>query len=93
LDCLGSHRNLDNYNYVKARLAETPEELLKPAPFLSGHDLIAMGLQPGPLFKEILSAVEDAQLDGKLGSREQALNWVRSRYPQPPDKPPPLSPT
>jgi poly(A) polymerase len=40
-----------------------------------------MGFQPGPRFKEILSAVEDAQLEGKITSREEALDLVRSRFP------------
>jgi len=44
---------------------------------LSGHDLIALGLPPGPRFKEILGAVEDAQLEGRMLTREDALAWVR----------------
>jgi hypothetical protein len=43
--------------------------------------LIAQGYTPGPRFKEILTAVEDAQLDGRLQSRDQAHAWVRQEFP------------
>jgi poly(A) polymerase len=48
---------------------------------LTGDDLIAAGYKPGPLFKEILTAVEDAQLDGRLDRREEALQFVVKEYP------------
>jgi poly(A) polymerase len=47
---------------------------------LTGEDLIALGLAPGPLFREILAAVEDAQLNGEIGDPEQARAWVRARW-------------
>jgi poly(A) polymerase len=48
---------------------------------VTGDDLLAAGYQPGPLFGEILSAVEDAQLEGELESREAAMEMVRERFP------------
>jgi len=42
-----------------------------------------MGLEPGPLFSEILTAIEDLQLEGQLETREQALDWVRRNYLSP----------
>jgi hypothetical protein len=39
-----------------------------------------MGFEPGPMFREILTALEEAQLDGRLSSREEALAWIRERY-------------
>ena len=54
-----------------------PKSILRRA---SGEDLTRLGLAPGPVFREILQALEDAQLDGRLTSREQALAFVRSRY-------------
>jgi hypothetical protein len=54
---------------------------MKPAPLLRGDDLIAQGYIPGPLFKEILQTVEDAQLEGKLHSREDALRLVAEQFP------------
>ena len=80
-DCLASHRNLATYEFIRQKRAETPPEKMRPAPLVTGHDLIAAGHRPGPKFKEILSAVEDAQLEGRLGSREAALDFVRREFP------------
>ena len=79
LDCLASHGNLDSYEYVRKFLSETPPEEVRPPRLITGEDLKAMGLQPGPLFRELLGAVEDAQLEGKLRSREEALAFVKQR--------------
>ncbi len=81
LDCLSSHRNLGLYDFVRQRLAEMPEEEMRPAPLLTGTDLIEMGYKPGPDFRDILSAVEDAQLEGTLHTREEALSFVLSEFP------------
>jgi hypothetical protein len=54
---------------------------VRPKPLMNGGDLIAAGYAPGPLFKEILTAVEDAQLDGRLASREEALRFVQELFP------------
>ncbi len=79
LDCLGSHRSLDNYEFVRQKELELDEEDLRPAPLVTGNDLIALGYEPGPRFKEILTEVENAQLEGTLTSREQALDFVQKR--------------
>ncbi|MGD0694299.1 MAG: CCA tRNA nucleotidyltransferase [Terriglobia bacterium] len=84
LDCLSSHRNLENYELARRLLEETPPEEVKPVPLLRGEDLIAEGYQPGPLFKTILQTVEDAQLEGRLHSREEALQLVAEQFPRPP---------
>lgn len=80
LDCLASHGNLDNYNFVKSKMAEfealEKEEALRPPPLITGHDLIRLGLKPGPKFKEILEAVEDAQLENIVINRKEALKFV-----------------
>jgi tRNA nucleotidyltransferase-like protein len=83
LDCLSSHRNLENYEMARHLLAETPVEEIKPAPLVRGTDLIAEGYTPGPVFKDILRAVEDAQLEGKIRTREDALHLVEERFPLP----------
>jgi tRNA nucleotidyltransferase/poly(A) polymerase len=49
---------------------------LTPAPLLTGDDLIAVGLTPGPRFKTLLDEAYDRQLEGQLGDREQALAWL-----------------
>jgi poly(A) polymerase len=81
LDCLSSHRDLSNYELAKRLLEETPAEVIKPAPLIRGEDLIAQGYTPGPAFKDMLRAVEDAQLEGKLHDREGALHLVAELFP------------
>jgi poly(A) polymerase len=81
LDCLASHGNLDHYEMARKMLEETPPEEIKPAPLVGGDDLIAQGYAPGPLFKRILQAVEDGQLDGSLRSRDDALRLVAEQFP------------
>jgi poly(A) polymerase len=82
-DCLGSHRNLDNYFFCIEKRRELAEEdrseALLPPPLVGGNDLIALGLKPGPPFKELLEAVREEQLEGRLKSREEALEWLRTR--------------
>jgi poly(A) polymerase len=76
LDCMCSHRNLENYEFMRRFLAETPQEQVHPDRLLTGEDLISLGLRPGPKFKEILDRAEDAQLDGKIATHEEALRWA-----------------
>jgi len=80
-DCLASHRNLSTYELIQKKRAEIPAEKLRPAPLVTGDDLIAAGHAPGPKFREILTAVEDAQLEGRLPSRDAALEFVRREFP------------
>jgi poly(A) polymerase len=82
LDCQASHCNLDTYNFTRDRIARIPPETIRPTPLITGTDLIAAGYQPGPRFKEILSLVEDAQLEGQLQSKESALKYVAREFPQ-----------
>jgi len=77
LDCLGSHGSLDLYDFVREQYENTPPEEIRPAPLITGNDLIAAGLKPGPAFKDILSVVEDAQLEGQLRSRDDAMRFVQ----------------
>lgn len=83
LDCLSSHRNLENYEYVKRFLAETPAEVVRPQRLISGEDLKELGFRPGPVFREILQVVEDAQLEGRIASREGALALVKGQFEPP----------
>jgi len=76
LDCLSSHGDLSLYDFVREKIASMPPEAIRPAPLITGDDLIALGLAPGPRFKEILSSIEDAQLEGSLKNREEALAWL-----------------
>ena len=80
LDCLSSHRNLDNYDFMRRFLAETPAEQVRPPRLLSGDDLVRLGYRPGPAFKAILEAVEEAQLNGMLNTHEEALQLVQAKF-------------
>lgn len=81
LDCESSHRNLRLYNFTREKMDSLPPEEVRPKPLVTGDDLIAAGYSPGPRFKEILAAVEDAQLDGILQSKEEAMQLVRREFP------------
>lgn len=83
VDCESSHGALDNYGFLVAKREEFAREPLIPPPLLTGHDLIALGWTPGPVFAEILDAVQTRQLEGALASRDEALAWVRTNYPGP----------
>src|SRR5579859_3068189 len=80
LDCVSSHGHLDNYELLKQKLQELPEEEIRPKPLITGADLIAAGYQPGPAFARMLAAVEDAQLESRIHTREDALALVRERF-------------
>jgi len=82
IDCLASHGSLENYEFVAEILRTMPPEEIRPEPLLSGRDLIAMGYVAGPRFKEILGAVEDAQLEGRVQSRAEAVEWVKKEFRQ-----------
>ncbi len=79
LDCQGSHRDLALYDFAQEKLHTLPAEQIRPKPLLTGDDLIQAGYQPGPQFKELLTAVEDAQLEGAVHTKEEALALVRER--------------
>jgi poly(A) polymerase len=80
VDCEGSHRMLDNYEFLLRKREEFANEPIIPPPLVRGDDLIALGLKPGPRLGEILEAVETQQLERKLRTREEALDWVKHEY-------------
>jgi len=80
MDCMAAHRNLDIYNFVRERYESLPEQEVRPAPLLTGRELIAAGYQPGPAFKQMLQAVEDAQLEGAITTADQAISLVREKF-------------
>jgi len=81
LDCLASHGDLSNWEFCKQKLEEIGPEEMRPERLVTGDDLIRMGYVPGPLFSEILTAVEDAQLEGQVKDREAALELIEKRFP------------
>ena len=81
MDCLAGSGNLDHWNFVRERYASMPEEAIRPAPLVSGRELIAAGYTPGSAFKEMLRAVEDAQLESAITTPAEALTLLRNRFP------------
>jgi len=81
LDCLASHGDLSLYEFTRQKRATMPQSVMRPAPLLTGDDLISAGYKPGPRFKEILAAAEDGQLEGKLRTKGEAMNLVLREFP------------
>ena len=82
IDCLSSHGLLEAYEYARQRSRALSPEAIRPQPLITGQDLIEAGYPPGPRFKEILTVVEDAQLEGRLATREAAMDYVRREFPR-----------
>lgn len=83
MDCLAAHADLDIWNFVRERYETMPEEDVRPAPLITGRELIAAGYTPGPQFKQMLQAVEDAQLEGTITTADEALLLVQQRFERP----------
>jgi poly(A) polymerase len=79
VDCLASHGMLDNHAMLIAKREEFGREPLIPEPLISGHDLIALGMKPGPEFAEMLMSVQTRQMEGTLNTRDEALVWIKGR--------------
>jgi poly(A) polymerase len=83
MDCMAASGNLDHWNFVRERYEAMPEEAVRPHPLITGRELIAAGYKPGAGFKEMLHAVEDAQLEGAIATPNEALALVRERFGEP----------
>jgi poly(A) polymerase len=86
LDCLSAHGDLTLYDFARKHYEAEPAEDKRPAPLLSGNDLIAAGYRPSPQFKPMLTLAEDAQLEGTATTREQALALVQKQFPMSPNR-------
>jgi tRNA nucleotidyltransferase/poly(A) polymerase len=75
-DAQASRRSEDHVDYCELLLAEWSVQDLNPAPLLTGHDLMRLGLEPGPLYKRLLDAVREAQLDGAISNPKEARELV-----------------
>ncbi|MCI0540124.1 MAG: CCA tRNA nucleotidyltransferase [Verrucomicrobiales bacterium] len=79
LDCLGSHGRLDHYNYLLEQVEELRRQPdLKP-PLLTGQDLIALGMSPGPAMGALLAEIREKQLQDELSTPEEAREWAKQR--------------
>jgi poly(A) polymerase len=80
LDSLSSHGNLEAYQFVKEFIGSTPSDAIRPERLLTGHDLLDLGYEPGPLVGKILATLEEAQLDGQLKEKQEAICFVKKRF-------------
>jgi poly(A) polymerase len=81
VDCLASHGDLTTYHFTREKIASMLPQDVRPPALITGRDLIDAGYKPGPQFKEILGAVEDLQLEGRLRNRAEAMHFVREQFP------------
>ncbi len=77
IDCLASHGDISNWRFLRKKVKTLSKEEIKPKPLINGRDLLDLGYPEGPLIGKILRAVEEAQLDGKLSTKDEAISWVR----------------
>jgi poly(A) polymerase len=80
LDCSSSNRRLQSYDFVSRLLADTPPEEIRPPKLLTGNDLLEMGYKQGPAFSQMLGSLEDAQLEGKVQTSEEAKRYLLSKF-------------
>ncbi len=76
VDCAGSHGDLENYRFLVNKASEYAREPLIPPPLIRGDDLIALGLKPGPRIGELLEAIQTAQLEREVTTRDQAVDLL-----------------
>jgi poly(A) polymerase len=75
-DALAWGRGVEHVEYCEFLLEQWTPDDLNPPPLLTGHDLTRRGLQPGPMFKKLLDAVREAQLDGIVKTQPQAWELI-----------------
>jgi poly(A) polymerase len=81
VNCLSNHKGLEIHSdYLKQLEAQKNEPAALP--LITGTDLVEMGYSPGPIFTDILRAIEDLQLEGTLQTREEALMYVKMSFPR-----------
>ncbi len=78
LDCLSSHRKMDNFVFLLDTVLEQRNETKLPPPILTGKDLIKLGIPQGQRLGKILSKLEELQIENILKTREDALNWLKA---------------
>lgn len=79
LDCLGSHGNLENYEFLLAQAEELKKKPAIRPPLLTGKDLIKLGLKPGPALGALLNEIREKQLADELKTPRQARAWAKKR--------------
>ena len=79
LDCLGSHRSLEHYDFLVEQAKELKKKPHIRPPLLTGTDLIALGMKPGPEIGALLHEIRDKQLSDELKTKREAKAWVKAK--------------
>ncbi|MES2308226.1 MAG: CCA tRNA nucleotidyltransferase [Verrucomicrobiota bacterium] len=82
VDCLSSHGDLSVFEFIRQKQREIPAEEIKPPRLVNGNDLIEIGARPGKILGDLLRLVEDAQLEGQLKTKEEALAFAKEKIHQ-----------
>lgn len=82
LDCLASHRELGNHEFLLQFVQELQKEPALPKPWINGHDIMALGIPEGPRVGVWHKRAYEAQLEGRFASREELLAWLRKALAQ-----------
>jgi len=81
LDCLGSHGNLDHYEFLVTQAEELKKKPTIRPLLLKGKDLIKLGMKPGPAMGVLLDEIREKQLADELKTPREAKAWVKKRLP------------
>jgi poly(A) polymerase len=79
LDCLGSHRSLELYDFLVEQAAELKKKPKIRPPLLNGKDLIELGMEPGPALGAMLHEIREKQLSDELKNKREAKAWVKKK--------------
>ncbi len=79
LDCLGSFGDLEHFNFLVAQAEELKHQPQIRPPLLTGNDLIALGLRPGPALGLLLAEIRELQLADELKTPDEARAWVEKQ--------------
>ncbi len=79
-DALATGRGTEHVEYCEELLRKWSPAELNPEPLVTGHDLAALGMKPGPDYKRLLDAVREAQLEGTITTHEQALEMIKRLF-------------
>ena len=84
LDCLGSHRRLDIYDFLREQRTHLNDQPHLEPPLLTGDDLISLGVKPGPQLGALLHELRDKQLGEELKTSEEAREWLKMKLKKEP---------
>ncbi len=79
LDCAGSHRLLDNYQFLLEKAEAMKSEPILPERWITGKDLQELGVAPGSRMGELIQLAYDAQLETRFEDRTALLDWLKAQ--------------